>query len=113
MSRSPAYSESSGPRLGFGELLTIYQIPQMVSDVILGITASAVGALILISVWETFIGMWMNTMPQIIIMTPIYLQIIQAVGVDPITFGIIFTLNCEVGFVTPHWEQASLWRCRL
>jgi C4-dicarboxylate transporter DctM subunit len=60
-----------------------------------------VGVLILISIWETFIGMWMNTMAQIIIMTPIYMEIIQAVGVNPITFGIIFTLNCEVGFVTP------------
>jgi C4-dicarboxylate transporter, DctM subunit len=87
--------------LGFGELLTLYQVPQMVSSAILGVTKSAAVALVLISVWETFIGMWMNTMAQIIIMTPIYLQIIHIVGVDPITFGIIFTLNCEVGFVTP------------
>jgi C4-dicarboxylate transporter DctM subunit len=87
--------------LGFGELLTIYQVPQLVSKVILGLTSSAAIALVLISVWETFIGMWMNTMAQIIIMTPIYLQIIHTLGVDPITFGIIFTLNCEIGFVTP------------
>ena len=87
--------------LGFGELLTIYQVPQLVSKTILGVTSSAVMALILISVWETFIGMWMNTMAQIIIMTPIYLQIIHTLGIDPITFGIIFTLNCEIGFVTP------------
>jgi C4-dicarboxylate transporter DctM subunit len=45
--------------------------------------------------------MWMNTMAQIIIMTPIYLGIIEAVGVDPVTFGIIFVLNAEIGFVTP------------
>lgn len=87
--------------LGFGELLTLYQVPQLVSHVILGVTSSAALALVLISAWETFIGMWMNTMAQIIIMTPIYLQIIQKLGVDPITFGIIFTLNCEIGFVTP------------
>jgi C4-dicarboxylate transporter DctM subunit len=90
-----------GTALGFGELLTIYQVPQMVSDVVLSVTKSAAVALILISVWETFIGMWMNTMAQIIVMTPIYLQIIHVLGVDPITFGIIFTLNCEIGFVTP------------
>lgn len=90
-----------GTALGFGELLTIHQIPHLVSNAILGITASAAVALILISVWETFIGMWMNTMAQIIIMTPIYIGIINAVGVDPVTFGIIFVLNCEIGFVTP------------
>jgi C4-dicarboxylate transporter DctM subunit len=90
-----------GTALGFGELLTIYQVPQMVSNVVLSVTKSAAVALVLISVWETFIGMWMNTMAQIIVMTPIYLQIIHTLGVDPITFGIIFTLNCEIGFVTP------------
>ena len=73
----------------------------MVSSTILGVTASAAVALILISVWEIFIGMWMNTMAQIVIMTPIYLGIINAVGVDPVTFGIIFVLNAEIGFVTP------------
>jgi len=90
-----------GTALGFGELLTIYQVPQMVSHVVLGVTKSAAVALILISVWETFIGMWMNTMAQILVMTPIYLQIIRTLGIDPVTFGIIFTLNCEIGFVTP------------
>lgn len=90
-----------GTALGFGELLTIHQIPHLVSDAILYVTASAAVALILISVWETFIGMWMNTMAQIIIMTPIYIGIINAVGIDPVTFGIIFILNCEIGFVTP------------
>jgi len=90
-----------GTALGFGELLTIYQVPQMVSHVVLGVTKSAAVALVLISVWETFIGMWMNTMAQILVMTPIYLQIIRTLGIDPVTFGIIFTLNCEIGFVTP------------
>jgi len=90
-----------GTALGFGELLTIHQIPHMVSNAILGVTASAAIALILISVWEIFIGMWMNTMAQIIIMTPIYIKIIESVDVDPIAFGIIFVLNAEIGFVTP------------
>ncbi|MGY9001812.1 MAG: TRAP transporter large permease [Rhodospirillales bacterium] len=90
-----------GTALGFGEILTIHQIPHMVSNVILGVTASAAGALILITLWEIFIGMWMNTLAQIVIMTPIYLKIIESVGVDPITFGIIFILGAEIGFVTP------------
>ena len=90
-----------GTALGFGEILTIHQIPHLVSNVILGVTASAAGALILITLWEIFIGMWMNTLAQIVIMTPIYLKIIESVGVDPITFGIIFILGAEIGFVTP------------
>ena len=90
-----------GTALGFGEVLNIHQIPHLVSDTVLKLTSSAIIALILISVWEIFIGMWMNTMAQIIIMTPIYLSIIEAVDVDPVAFGIIFVLNAEIGFVTP------------
>lgn len=90
-----------GTALGFGELLNIHQIPHVVSASVLQITDSPAVALILISVWETFIGMWLNTMAQIIIMTPIYLEIIDSLGIDPITFGIIFVLNCQIGFVTP------------
>jgi len=90
-----------GTALGFGQLVAIYEIPQMLSHFLLRISTNAVIVLIIISVWETFIGMWMNTMAQIIIMTPIYMQIIHAVGIDPIAFGIIFILNCEEGFVTP------------
>lgn len=90
-----------GTALGFGELLTIHQIPHLLSDALLKVTTSAAVALILISVWETFIGMWMNTLAQIVIMTPIYIGIINSLGIDPVTFGIIFILNCEIGFVTP------------
>ena len=70
-------------------------------NVILGVTASAAGALILITLWEILIGMWMNTLGQIVIMTPIYLKNFESVGADPITFGIIFILGAEIGFVTP------------
>ena len=90
-----------GTALGFGQLIAIYEIPQLLSKFILDISTHPHIVLILISIWETFIGMWMNTMAQIIIMTPIYMVIIGAAGIDPITFGIIFVLNCEVGFVTP------------
>ncbi len=90
-----------GTALGFGELISYFEIPQQLSHFMMGITTNATGLLIIISIWETFIGTWMNTMAQIVIMTPIYLQIIGAVGIDPVVFGIIFVLNCEEGFVTP------------
>jgi len=90
-----------GTALGFGELISIYQIPDKLAGTILSISTNAIAVLIMISVWETFIGTFMNTMAQIIIMTPIYMKIVYAVGIDPIAFGIIFILNCEEGFVTP------------
>ena len=48
-----------------------------------------------------FIGMWMETIAQIIILTPVFLPVMDAIGVSPIHFGIIFVVACEIGFQTP------------
>ena len=57
--------------------------------------------LVLISAFLTFIGMWMNSIAQVIIFTPIFLPVITTVGISPIHFAIIFVVNAEVGFLTP------------
>ena len=38
---------------------------------------------------------------QIILLTPLMLPIVVSLGVDPIVFGIIMIISCEVGFLTP------------
>ena len=48
-----------------------------------------------------FVGMWMDTIAQIILLTPVLLPVVTGMGVDPVHFGIIFVLCCEIGFLTP------------
>ena len=43
----------------------------------------------------------MDTTPAILILTPILLPIVQAIGMDPIQFGVIMVVNLAIGFVTP------------
>ena len=43
----------------------------------------------------------MDTTPAILILTPILLPIVEAVGINPVHFGIIMVVNLAVGFVTP------------
>ncbi len=43
----------------------------------------------------------METIAQIIILTPVFLPVIDTIGVSPIHFGIIFIIACEIGFQTP------------
>jgi len=38
---------------------------------------------------------------QIMILTPIFLPIIQSAGIDPVYFGVLFVIACEIGFETP------------
>ena len=90
-----------GASLAFGELITIHQVPQMVTGLITGVTKSPFFILVLISIFLTFVGMWLNTLAQVLILTPIFLPVIKEVGIDPVHFGIVFVVNCEIGYLTP------------
>ena len=45
--------------------------------------------------------MVMDTTPAILILTPILLPIVTAIGMNPIHFGIMMVVNLAIGFVTP------------
>jgi C4-dicarboxylate transporter DctM subunit len=56
--------------------------------------------LLLIGVFY-FLGMFMETLSTIIILTPVLLPVVTKLGIDPIHFGIIFIVTNEVAFLTP------------
>ena len=57
--------------------------------------------LLVINIFLLFAGMVMDTVPCILILSPIMLPIVQQYGVDPIHFGVLMTVNLAIGFVTP------------
>ena len=85
----------------FSRVLTLMQVPQTVSTFILENFHSPVAILLVIKVVLLLVGMVMDTTPAILILTPILLPIVEAIGVDPIQFGIIMVVNLAIGFVTP------------
>ncbi len=54
-----------------------------------------------INIFLLFVGMFMETIASIIILTPIMMPIIAGIGVDPVLFGVILTVNLAIGFCTP------------
>ena len=90
-----------GIAIAFGRVLTIYQVPQVVAKGIMSITTNPTIVLLLIALILLFVGTWMETLSQIIVLVPIFLPLVRSLGVDPIHFGIIFVLMCEIGFLTP------------
>ena len=90
-----------GVSVAFGEVMTMYQIPTMLSGYLLGITSDPTCILLIISAFLIFTGCFMNSMSQVIIFTPIYLPIIMAAGINPIHFCMVFVMNAEIGFLTP------------
>ena len=87
--------------MGFARVLTFLRAPQIIAGAITSVASSKVGILLVINVLLLFVGMVMDTTPAILILTPILLPIAQAVGVNPIHFGIIMVVNLAIGFVTP------------
>ena len=87
--------------IAFSRVLTLMQVPQAISAWILSHFTSKIVLLLVINIFLLIVGMVMDTTPAILILTPILLPIVQAVGVDPIHFGIIMVVNLAIGFVTP------------
>jgi C4-dicarboxylate transporter DctM subunit len=85
----------------FGEVLTLHRIPQQIADALLIITKNKIIISILIYSFVLFMGMFMGVIPMIVLLVPILLPVVQAVGIDPIHFGIIFVVAAEIGFETP------------
>ena len=87
--------------IAFSRVLTLMQIPQMVSTWILTHFTNKIVLLLVINVFLLIVGMVMDTTPAILILTPILLPIVTAVGMNPIHFGIMMVVNLAIEFVTP------------
>lgn len=85
----------------FGRLITMYQIPNKLADQITGISSNPDVILLLIALIILIIGTFMETLSIIIILTPLFLPVVTALGVDPVHFGIIMVVAAEIGMLTP------------
>ncbi|MBT9292168.1 TRAP transporter large permease [Prosthecodimorpha staleyi] len=85
----------------FAWLLTVSQAAQLLSDAILSVTQNKWVFLILVNLLLLFIGCFLDTIAAITIVVPILLPIALKLGVDPIHFGLIMTLNLMIGLLHP------------
>ena len=85
----------------FGRLLVQYKIPEVIASSILSLTTEPIIIWALVIAFLLFIGMFMETLAIIMLVTPVLLPVMVSLGVDPIHFGIILVCCCAVGFSTP------------
>src|SRR5215213_4225002 len=85
----------------FAWLLTVSQAAQILSDAILGLTQSKWVFLLLANLLILFVGCFIDTIAAITILVPILLPIVLKLGIDPIHFGLIITLNLMIGLLHP------------
>ena len=82
-------------------ILVSEQVPVRIAEGMLWISSDPVVLLLLINLLLFFVGMFLDTFPALIILTPILLPIARTIGVEPLHLGVIMVLNLMVGTVTP------------
>ncbi|MGY0398394.1 MAG: TRAP transporter large permease [Ostreibacterium sp.] len=85
----------------FGRILVEQGITEQMADFVLGLTDNRYIIMLLVIVLLLFIGMFMETLSAIMILTPVLLPIAYNLGIDPIHFGIIVICTLSIGFATP------------
>lgn len=85
----------------FAWLLTTTQAAQALADWILSITDNKWVFLLLANLLILFVGCFIDTIAAITILVPILLPIVLKLGIDPIQFGLIMTLNLMIGLLHP------------
>ncbi|MBI1894757.1 MAG: TRAP transporter large permease subunit, partial [Candidatus Rokubacteria bacterium] len=84
-----------------GWYLTSEQIPQKFARAILTTTSNKYLILFFLNIFFFVAGMFLHSAAAIILIVPIVMPLIRQIGVDPVHFGIIVTINLGVGQQTP------------
>lgn len=85
----------------FGWILAAEQIPQRMAEFFLAITRSYFALLALINILLLILGTFMETIAIIIIVVPVLMPLVTSLGMDPIHFGVMVTVNLAIGANTP------------
>jgi C4-dicarboxylate transporter DctM subunit len=85
----------------FAHFLTIENIPQMITESLISANVDKIMFLLLVNIILIIAGSFMEPSAIIMILVPLLLPVAVALGIDPIHFGIIITINMELGMVSP------------
>ena len=90
-----------GMSTSFAYVMTLEQVPETLSAFILGLSSNKIVVLLIMNVFLLIVGMFMDNISSCTILAPILLPVATALGVNPVHFGILMTMNLAVGFITP------------
>ncbi|MDE2754809.1 MAG: TRAP transporter large permease [Gemmatimonadota bacterium] len=94
-----------------GDFLTEARVPQRIAGAIIGFTDSKLAILALLNVFLLVIGLFLHSAAAIILVVPIVMPLVVAMGIDPVHFGLIVTLNLGIGQQTPPVASVLVTAC--
>lgn len=96
-----------------GVFLTESQLPQKLATAMVSLTSNPYMVLLLLNIFFLILGMFLHSAAAIILTVPIVLPLIHQVGIDPIHFGLVLTLNLAIGQQTPPVASVLIASCSI
>lgn len=97
----------------FGYYLTLERIPQMITEALMNMTDSPFVLLMVINLMLLVIGMFIEGGAALVILAPLLVPAVKALGVDPVHFGMIFIVNIMIGGLTPPFGSMMFTVCSI
>lgn len=85
----------------FGWVLANWKIPSQIAQAVLSVSDNKYILLLLIAIIVLIAGVFMETSSAVILLTPVFLPLVEALGVSLVHFGILFTIGISIGMITP------------
>lgn len=96
-----------------GGYLTIRQVPQELAAAMLEFTTNKYLILFLLNLFFLVLGFFLHSAAAIILVVPIVIPLIHEIGIDPVHFGIVVTLNLAIGQQTPPVASVLITACSI
>jgi tripartite ATP-independent transporter DctM subunit len=96
-----------------GVYLTEVQLPQQLAASVSEFTNNKYVVLLLLNVLFLLLGMFLHSAAAIILVVPVVLPLIKTVGIDPVHFGLIVTINLGIGQQTPPVASVLMVACSI
>ena len=90
-----------GAAVSFASVVSLKGTPQMISDAVLAITSNPYLLFFLVNVLLLVVGMLMDAGPAILILAPILAPVMINLGINPIHFAVVMSINMIIGLITP------------
>jgi C4-dicarboxylate transporter, DctM subunit len=94
-----------------GVYLTEQQLPQRLAQGIAEFTDNRYAVLALLNLFFLVIGLFLHSAAAIILVVPIVMPLVELVGIDPVHFGLVVTLNLGIGQQTPPVASVLITAC--
>jgi tripartite ATP-independent transporter DctM subunit len=96
-----------------GVYLTEQQVPQKLAGAIIDLTSNKWVVLAILNLLFLLLGLFLHSAAAIILTVPVVMPLVNAVGIDPVHFGLVVTVNLGIGQQTPPVASVLATACAI